>query len=100
MSIERVVVLLTPIFVGLAGWVAELAARYLPGTPALDRAQLTAVFIFGGTSALTAAIKWLHGRSQHTQNEQGAELQIAIQELARANQPAPKRPTKGLRPVQ
>jgi Flp pilus assembly protein TadB len=84
MSIERVVVLLTPIFVGLSGWVAELAVRYLPGTPALDRGELTAVFIAGMTAAATAAVKWLHGRSQHTQNEQKQELEVALAEVRNA----------------
>jgi hypothetical protein len=78
------VVLLTPIFVGLSGWVAELAVRYLPGTPALDRGELTAVFIAGMTAAATAAVKWLHGRSQHTQNEQKQELEVALAEVRNA----------------
>lgn len=65
MSISRIVALLTPVFAGLAGWIAQLAAQYLPGTPALDQGELTAIFIAGAGAAAAAAVKWLDGRSKH-----------------------------------
>jgi len=63
MTISRGVALLTPVFAGLAGWVAQLAAKYLPGTPALDETELTAIFIAGAGVAAAAAWKWLEGRA-------------------------------------
>jgi hypothetical protein len=66
MTIERFVVLITPIFAGLAGWLVEWISVHFPGTPTLDKAQLTAVFIAGATAAAGAAVKWLHERSKHT----------------------------------
>lgn len=64
MPVNRIVILLTPIFVGLAGYIAELASKYLPGAPALDKSQLTAVFITGAIAATTAVLKWLHGHQK------------------------------------
>ena len=64
MSVSRIVVLLTPIFAGLAGWVAQLAAEYLPGAPALDETELTAVFVAGAGAAIAAVWKWLEGRAK------------------------------------
>lgn len=67
MSISRVVTLLTPVFAGLAGWVAQLAAKYLPGTPVLDSNELTAIFVAGALAAALAAQKWLEGRAKWEQ---------------------------------
>jgi hypothetical protein len=64
-TISRLVALLTPVFAGLSGWIATLAAQYLPGAPTLDQGELTAVFIAGATTAAGAALKWLDGRSKH-----------------------------------
>jgi hypothetical protein len=72
MTISRIVTLLTPIFAGLAGWVCQLAAQYLPGTPSLDEGELTAIFIAGATAAVAAAVKWLDGRSKHEIAHDGA----------------------------
>lgn len=65
MSVSRVVTLLTPVFAGLAGWVAQLAAQYLPGTPTLDQGELTAIFVAGALAAAGAVVKWLDGRSKY-----------------------------------
>lgn len=64
MSISRVVTLLTPIFAGLAGWIAQLAAKYLPGAPALDTTELTVVFVAGALAAAAAAQKWIENRGK------------------------------------
>lgn len=67
MSVSRIVTLCTPIFAGLAGWVAQLAAKYLPGTPMLDSNELTAVFVAGALAAALAAKEWLAGRAKWEQ---------------------------------
>jgi len=61
----RIVVLLTPVFAGLAGWLAQLAATHLPGAPTLDATELTAVFVAGATLAVGAVVKWLNGLQAH-----------------------------------
>jgi hypothetical protein len=65
MSVSRIVTLLTPVFAGLAGWLCQLAAKYLPGTPQLDSTELTAVFIAGALAAAAAVQKWLDGRGKY-----------------------------------
>lgn len=65
MSINRVVVLLTPIFAGLAGWLVQLIADNFPGHPELDSRELTALFVLGAAAALAAAWKWLDGWQKH-----------------------------------
>lgn len=64
MSVSRIVTLLTPIFAGLAGWVATWIAENFPGTPQLDSGELTAIFIAGATAAASAVWKWLEGRAK------------------------------------
>lgn len=64
MTVSRAVVLLTPVFAALAGYVATQALR-LPGAPVLDAGQMTVVFVAGAGAAGGAAVKWLHGRSKH-----------------------------------
>lgn len=61
MSTNRIVILLSPVFVALAGWVVTLAAKYLPGHPHLDAAQLDAVFIAGALFAAAHVGQWVHG---------------------------------------
>lgn len=63
--LNRIVVVLTPAFAGAAGWVCEWSAQHLPGTPQLDKGQLTAIFIAGAASGASAAIKWIHGWQKH-----------------------------------
>lgn len=61
MPLNRIVVIATPLFAALAGWLTEWVAQHFPGTPNLDKAQLTAVFIAGATFAFGKAALWLHG---------------------------------------
>lgn len=68
-SINRVVALLTPIFAGVAGWIAQWCAEHLPGAPNLDSGELTAVFIAGATAATGAALQWLNGWQKHEDRE-------------------------------
>lgn len=65
MSTNRIVVLLTPIFAALSGWIAQLITEHFPGAPNLNREELTAVFITGAVAAITAAVKWLEGWQKH-----------------------------------
>lgn len=58
---NRIVILLSPVFVGLAGWGVEMAAKYLPGHPQLDKAELTAVFIAGASWAAIHVAQWIKG---------------------------------------
>lgn len=61
MTLNRIVVLLTPIFAGLAGTFTSWAAQNLPGSPQLDSAELTALFVAGAATGLAAVWKWLQG---------------------------------------
>lgn len=61
-TIERVVVLLTPVFAGVSGWLVGWAADHLPGHPALSASDVTAIEITGVVAATSAVLKWLHGR--------------------------------------
>lgn len=78
MSVNRIVVLLTPIFTGLAGFVAQWIAVHFPGTPALDQGELTAIFIAGATAGLTAALAWVRGWQKHEEREAIADLNDSV----------------------
>ena len=80
--IGRIVVLLTPIFAGLAGWIATRAAEWLPGMPDLDEAELTALFVAGGLFAASAVYKWLDNRGKY---EQGVALAAEAESLVVAS---------------
>jgi len=58
--VNRVVVLLTPIFAGLSACIVGWVAKF-PGGPVLDGTELTALMVAGAASALGAAVKWLDG---------------------------------------
>jgi hypothetical protein len=61
----RIVVLLTPVFAGVAGWIATVAAEHLPGAPNLDAGELTAVFVAGAAAVVPIIYKWLEGLQRH-----------------------------------
>lgn len=61
---SRFVTLLTPVFTVLAGYLAGLVGKYLPGLH-LDPGELVAFMVAASTSAFTAALKWMHGWQQH-----------------------------------
>lgn len=69
--IGRVVVLLTPVFAGLSGWIATRAAEILPGMPKLEDAEMTSLFVAGALTGIGAVYKWLDNRGKY---EQAAEL--------------------------
>jgi hypothetical protein len=60
----RFVVLLTPVFVVAAGWVAGVVARAVPGAH-LNQGELVVFMVAAATAALAAAWKWLQGWQQH-----------------------------------
>lgn len=62
LSIERVVVLFTPLFAGGSAWLVGLIASNVPGAPRIDAGSLTNVEIAAVVGAVAAILKWLHGR--------------------------------------
>lgn len=60
----RIVVALSPVFVSISGYVATLAARYLPGHPQLTSGEITSVFISGSTLAAAKILVWLHAKTR------------------------------------
>src|SRR5205085_8319438 len=74
MTLNRAVVVLTPVFAALAGWLTEWVAQHFPGTPNLDKAQLTALFIAGATYAAGQAAHWLHGWQKQEHRDDDLQL--------------------------
>lgn len=72
-SIERVVLVLTPLFSAAAGAIST-GAGAATGIPSKDYVVL---FGFGAASGLGAAIKWLHGRQKFVQFETDTEKVVA-----------------------
>jgi hypothetical protein len=64
--IGRFVALLSPVFVIVAGWLAGVVAKIVPGAH-LNQTQIVAFMVAAGTSALTASWKWMQGWQQHEQ---------------------------------
>lgn len=67
MSTNRIVILISPVLVGLAGWVVELAGRYLPGHPHMDAGGLTDLFKIGAAAMVLKILLWLKGWQAHEQ---------------------------------
>lgn len=80
--IGRIVVLLTPVFAGVAGWLATWAAAHLPGNPALDATELTAVFVAGAGAATSAVLAWLKGRREHEAHLASLDREVAYAALS------------------
>ena len=70
---NRIVVLLTPLFAALAGAAASWLAENFPGSPQIDETQLTALIVAAATSALAMAAKWLHGWQKHEERRDKLE---------------------------
>jgi hypothetical protein len=82
MSPNRVVAVLTPIvFVPLAGYIATLVAKHVPGVQ-IDQGQITAVFVAGALSVLPPMWKWLDGWQKYEQREQDARLAASLKDDA------------------
>jgi hypothetical protein len=70
MTTNRIVLLLSPILLGLAGWVVMLAARYLPGHPKLNEPELYDAFRLGVGLATAKLLLWLHGWQKQEARQQ------------------------------
>ena len=67
----RIVVILSPIFLGIGAWLATWIADNLPGNPEISGEDVQFV-ILGAFLALAGIVyKWLDNRGKH---EQGVEL--------------------------
>lgn len=66
----RIVVLLTPLFVGIAGLITAWVGKHFPGVE-IDGTELSALFVAGALAAGGAVIKWLDNRGKY---EQGIQL--------------------------
>jgi hypothetical protein len=62
--IGRVVVVLSPIVLGLAAWFSAWAAENFPGAPQIDSEQLGQIAVAGVLAAGAAIYKWLDNRGQ------------------------------------
>jgi hypothetical protein len=58
------VAILTPFFALLAGWLAGIVAKAVPGVT-LDKNQIIAFMVAVTTTALGAGYKWLTGWQEH-----------------------------------
>ncbi len=65
--IGRIVTLLSPVFIGLSGWISTRAADVLPGNPVLDTTELTSLFAAGALAGAGLLFKWLDNRGKHEQ---------------------------------
>lgn len=65
MTTNRIVIVLSPIFVGLAGWLVAWIAQHFPGHPHLDAGEVTAIFIAGAAFAAGKVALWLRGWQKH-----------------------------------
>lgn len=72
----RIVVLITPIFVGIAGWLTQWVADHFPGAPNLDAGELSLIFVAGALAAASAVYKWLDNRGKY---EQGVALNPPVE---------------------
>lgn len=89
-SIERVVVLATPIFAAASAWLTGLVANQFPGLPSVNPGDVTALEIAGATAATAAALKWLHGQATFRRDAAAAELELEfarkrVEEIVAAN---------------
>jgi hypothetical protein len=73
-SIERVVMLFTPLFSAASGFLATEVATLV--NVKLPSDAFTGIFIAGAATAAAAAIKWLHGRNQWLHDVRAAEESI------------------------
>lgn len=65
MPINRLVVLLSPVYVGVAGWLVSWVAAHFPGHPHLNAADVRDLFIAGSLFAAAHVGQWLKGWQSH-----------------------------------
>lgn len=61
--LPRFVTLLTPLFAVAAGWIGSWVAQHTGAQ--MDQTQVLAFMVVAASSAIGAALKWLHGWQQH-----------------------------------
>ena len=74
---NRLAVLLTPVFAGLAMFVFTLAAKYLPVLSEIPKEQVAHFTLVVGGAAAAALLSWLHGWKQFERFEQELDLILA-----------------------
>jgi len=63
--LNRVVVLLTPLFTAAAAVGSAWLVKHFPGLPVPSQGELLGVELAGATAAGGAALKWLHGHQKY-----------------------------------
>ena len=77
--LNRLVVLLTPVFSAGAAVGSAWAAKHFPGLPVPSQGEITAMAVAGATAAFGAAASWLHGHQKYEQRLDEAEkLAISV----------------------
>lgn len=69
MPFNRIVVLLSPVYVGVAGWLVSWVAAHFPGHPHLNAADVRDLFIAGSLFAAGHVAQWLKGWQAHEKRQ-------------------------------
>lgn len=93
MTPNRIVILISPIFVGIAGWLVAWIGQHFPGHPRLDASEVTALFIAGSTFAAAKVALWIHGWQKQEGYKAGLDATTAS---TRAWQAANATPVKAI----
>jgi hypothetical protein len=83
-SPNRIVVALSPVFAGAAGWIVTEFASLAPGAN-LTKDQVTAVFVAGALFASAKVLLWLHGWQQHEKRSAPQPLATGVAGSARSD---------------
>lgn len=76
LSLNRIVVLLTPVFGGVAAVLLAWAARHFPGLPLPSKGELTALEVAAFTGAVGMAAHWLNGHQKYEKYLQEIEKDV------------------------
>lgn len=63
-SIERMVVLVSPLFAALAAVLTAWLTKHFPGAPKIDKTGVSSLMITAFVGAIGLVLKWLHGRQK------------------------------------
>lgn len=67
--LNRVVVVLTPLFAAVSAYVVGFIVENVPGAPELTTDQLTALMVAGALAATHAAVTWIKGWASHQETQ-------------------------------
>jgi hypothetical protein len=88
MTLNRFVVLLTPIvFAPAAGYAASWLAKHAPGVD-IKQSDLQAIFIAGALIGLAPVVQWLHGWQKHEARQADAEHAVELAVASGGTTPA------------